>query len=280
MENNSNHTTNSEFTCNRVRLSPEEQIGLHQQHSWELSLVITGVGMRLIGNHSEPFSAGEVVLIPPDIPHCWYFDKEQTDAQGKIENISLSITPTWLEKCKNLFPELGPAVERVKSHTQAIKLDGDKSARMARLMREASRQNETERTATFLLILMELSNLGQQRVVGGKKSANREQERLKQIEIYTTCNLRRKITLSAVARHVGMNRSAFCIFFKRATGQSYITYLNTYRIEMAGQLLKAGKMPVGDISAQVGFNNVSYFNRLFKKLKGVCPGQFSKPSTR
>ena len=72
------------FTFNNVSLTPSEQIGLHRQPLWELSYIVTGSGMRLIGDMTEPFQCGEVVMIPPEIPHCWIFNNNDTDANGQI----------------------------------------------------------------------------------------------------------------------------------------------------------------------------------------------------
>ena len=84
-----------------VRLKPSEQIGSHQQPTWELSLVIEGEGIRTIAGVSEPFKSGEVALVPPEIPHCWQF----TDNAEKIENITVIFAPElftqWQQQSQN-----------------------------------------------------------------------------------------------------------------------------------------------------------------------------------
>ena len=77
-----------------------------------------------------------------------------------------------------------------------------------------------------------------------------------------------------VARHIGMNRTSFCIFFKRTTGQTFVTYLNEHRIRLACQLLRQKKMSVSEICYAVGFNDVPYFNRVFKRCNGVTPRKY------
>ena len=71
---------NSHYSIGHVRLKPSEQIGSHQQPTWELSLVIEGEGTRTIADVNEPFKSGEVVLVPPETVHCWHF----TDNVEKI----------------------------------------------------------------------------------------------------------------------------------------------------------------------------------------------------
>ena len=61
------------FHFDYVKIYWDEQVTFHEQKSWELSYVITGSGQRIIGDTIEPFSRNEIILIPPDIPHCWSF---------------------------------------------------------------------------------------------------------------------------------------------------------------------------------------------------------------
>ena len=81
----------------------------------------------------------------------------------------------------------------------------------------------------------------------------------------------RDITLDMIAAHVGMNRSSFCIFFKRLTGQTFTHYLTRYRIDQARYLLTHTDHSVSQICYESGFNDVPYFCRTFKKNTGVTP---------
>lgn len=73
-----------------------------------------GSGIKLIGDTTDPFQSGEVVIIPPEIPHCWYFDGSSTDAEGKIVNITLSFTNEFLDHCSHDFSELSGHIEELK----------------------------------------------------------------------------------------------------------------------------------------------------------------------
>ena len=71
-----------------------------------------------------------------------------------------------------------------------------------------------------------------------------------------------------------MTRESFCRWFKKSTGSTFINYLNSTRIEKACQYLLEGERSVGQISYEVGFDTVSHFNRVFKKLKGKTPKEY------
>lgn len=268
------------YTFNRVHLRPDEQIGLHRQATWELSYVITGAGTRSIGNTTENFSGGEVILIPPKIPHCWHFNSNTTDREGKIENITLTFENTFLDRCSVSFPELGEHIDRLKKIPDAVRFTKEKSGIIIAILQEMCNQSNAERVASFIRLMIILTDNHETRIVGRHKETDKKKKRFNQIHTYVVCNSKRDITLDDIARHVGMNRTSFCIFFKKNTGKTFVTYLNEYRIEIACQLLKQKKMAISEICYYVGFNNIPYFNRTFKRCKGVPPVKYQQQQTK
>ena len=265
---------NTSFTFDDVCLAPGEQIGLHEQATWELSYIIVGSGMRLIGDRTEPFGSGEVVIVPPEIPHCWYFENDVTDAQGRIANITITFGREFLDNCCVAFPELQECTEKLKRKRDAVKFGKEKSAAIASVLEEMRPLGRAERIPLMIKLLLILAGSKEESVVGRYQKMDPERERMNRIQVYVVCNAKRDITLDDVARHVGMNRTSFCIFFKKVSGKTFVTYLNEYRLELACRLLKQQKVSVAEICYQVGFNNVPYFNRVFKKMKGVSPSEY------
>lgn len=94
------------FSFDHVHITPDKQVPMHQQETWELAYIVTGSGVRIIGGVVENFSEGEIIFIPPDIPHCWSFDPKVGDKEGKIENICLFINPEFFENFKTGFLNL------------------------------------------------------------------------------------------------------------------------------------------------------------------------------
>ncbi|WP_293740791.1 AraC family transcriptional regulator [uncultured Parabacteroides sp.] len=262
------------FSYNYVRLFPKEQIGLHRQSSWELTFIVIGSGIKLIGDTTEPFQSGEVVIIPPDIPHCWYFNGNNTNTEGKIVNITLSFTNEFLDRCSLSFPELHRYIEDLKKNQEALKYNRSQSVTIASILKSMYKQNEVERLSSIIRLLAILPLADKTHIVGKYKERDRKQERLDMIRVFITCNAYRNISLDDVVRHVGMNKSAFCTFFKQSIGKTFITYLNEYRIERACQLLKQENISISEICYHVGFTDIPYFNRVFKKHKGCSPSQY------
>lgn len=85
-----------------------------------------------------------------------------------------------------------------------------------------------------------------------------------------------KISIADIAEVAGFSESHFMRYFKETMGTSFVDYLREYRLTMAARLLQASDASILSISEEVGFDNLSYFNRAFKKEYGVTPSQYRK----
>lgn len=264
------------FGFSDVRLMPGEQIGLHKQDTWEISYIITGSGMRLIGDRTEPFESGEIVFIPPDIPHCWRFDNTSVDADGRISNISLFFGGEFLDRCASVFPNMQDMVGRLRTLDHAVSLSGKKREAAGELLLRMREEDEEDRLVSLLRLILILSRPGRESEVGRRQEENLSQKRMDDIRTYVICNADRRIALDEVARHVGMNRSSFCIFFKKETGRTFIDFLNGYRISLACKYLRDTDSQVADICFRAGFESVPYFNRVFSNVMGCTPTEYRR----
>lgn len=109
-----------------------------------------------------------------------------------------------------------------------------------------------------------------------RSSHGRSVEKVKLILSYISENYTRKITTQEAADICYYSNSHFMKFFKDAMGEGFIQYLNNYRLRIAAQLLLSSDDNIIIIAEKTGFENLSYFNRCFKKSFGVTPGQYRK----
>lgn len=101
-------------------------------------------------------------------------------------------------------------------------------------------------------------------------------DKMKVVIKYVENHYAEKITIGEIADVVGFSESHFMRYFKETMNTSFIEYLKDYRLAMSARLLQASEASILEISQEVGFENLSYFNRAFKKRYGVTPGQFRK----
>ncbi len=84
----------------------------------------------------------------------------------------------------------------------------------------------------------------------------------------------KELTLEKVARECGFSKFYFSRIFKKYTGKNFKIYLIELRINRAKELLMHSKLPISQICYQTGFNDLSYFSRVFKKIVGLSPSEF------
>ena len=226
------------YTFDHVRITPDKQIGRHSQSGYELDYIITGRGVRTLGSVSEPFQEGEVVLVPPELPHQWAFDPETIDRGGCIENISFHFPPTFPEKLADIFPDLSKKMLRLQNLTEAVSYTGAARERLIQLLMDMDSNDPETRDAGAVSLMAEMANLGDAVRVSSISKLSSAEKRLEKIRIYVHCNYARPITIEEIASYVGMNRTAFCAFYKKEKGKTFITDLNEFRLEMAAGLLK------------------------------------------
>ncbi len=262
------------FFFDHVHIIWNEQITFHQSNEWELSYIITGSGTRVIGDMMETFSKGEIILIPPKLPHGWYFDEHVHDNHGKIENITIIFPDSLLDKCIDTFPETRTSIYKLKEIQEGVSLKGNILPVVQRLMYSMTSQNNMEQLSTLLLIFLHLASSNEMQIVGNRRQKNKEAQKIQEVYRYILSNYNKKILLDDVARYVGMNSSSFCTFFKREKGMSFFSALNEYRINCACLMLRETVMSVAEICYSVGFNDIPYFNRTFKKTIGKSPKDY------
>lgn len=262
-----------------VHLKPEEQIGLHAHKDWELSYVASGAGMRLIGDYSESFRPGELFLIPPNVPHCWSFDKNETDSFGKITTITLCFSTELIKKIAS-FPELTEQMNSLLRMTSAVRLSEKTARKVHTLLNQMTQMSEADRLWSFIRVMLIVANDSQGRTVPQYQNRSKEQKLKEEIQTYILCNSHKHLRLDSVAKHVGMSRSTFCLFFKKQFGKTFVVHLNECRLNNACNLLQKGKYSVSEVCYKVGFNDIPYFTRIFKRAMGMTPTEYSKSKTQ
>ncbi|MDO5426209.1 MAG: AraC family transcriptional regulator [Eubacteriales bacterium] len=109
-----------------------------------------------------------------------------------------------------------------------------------------------------------------------ERKQDKSREKLKLVLKYMEMNYQEKITIAQMASLCYYSESHFMKFFRNCMGMGFTAYLNGYRLAMAARLLLTTDRAVSEIAADTGFDNISYFNRLFRKKYGTTPVQYRK----
>ena len=93
---------------------------------------------------------------------------------------------------------------------------------------------------------------------------------------YIQEHYREPLKLEEVSRVIGFNATYFSTIFKKETGKSFLDYLTEVRMNKAKQLLCRGDLSVNDVAEEVGYQDLKYFSKLFKKATGISPSEYKK----
>ena len=243
----------------------------------ELELVyIEGAdAKRHVGDHISNFTGSDLVLIGSNIPHL-NFDHGVTTSYRKEV---LHIKPSFKENVLNDYPELKQLDRLLDLSRYGVAFSGKTKEEVGGLMKTLHEQEPFDFFMSVMHILKRLSQSTEFQLLHKtpyvNKFKNKEQKRMRKIYALIDERYQEKLTLEEVADVCGLTKPAFCRYFKKTTGSTFVSFLNQYRISQAKRLLLMGKN-VGEACFECGFESLSYFNRSFKKVTGENPSVFKK----
>jgi len=248
----------------------------HYHPEYELTLIVKGSGKRMVGDSHMNFEAGDLVLIGPDMPHTWVSDDQRKRNRSNAIVIQFSehfigslIQPVELATISRLLADSTDGLSFSQQFTKKVREQ----------VQALPSKTGVEKVTSLLTILDQLATQRKTRLaspyytgVKGKENENR----LNKVCRYLQRHANEKLTVSSVASLIHLSDSAFCKFFKRATGKTFSDYVNEVRIGFACQQLSESDKSVAGIAYECGFESLTYFNRVFLRKKGVTPRQFRK----
>lgn len=257
-------------------ITPFLEAKMHRHEEWELYFVIHGSGIRMTGDTLMPFSEGDVVLIPPSMPHYWEYKPESADDSGEIKYLMVAFSPEFIDKCMATFPEIRNKLYGQILPAEALKYGSGSSVEIKHSLMRMNDLDDIGQLSEMISLLPIIFTTKDHTLVGKPIKIERDIRRLQQVAEYVMAHYVHTITLDDIAAHIGMNRSAFCTFFKRNKGMTFSQFVTQYRLETACELLKTSQKQVSEICYAVGFNDLPHFIRVFVSTYGMSPTKFRK----
>ncbi len=248
----------------------------HYHPEYELTYIIKGNGRRMVGDHIENFSDGDLILLGPDLPHTWISERSTNTENNRALVIQFSeafISPFQnlieMKNINELLHKSGTGLGFLKNQPLSIE------KRMLQIIDETN----IKRVTGLLELLNDLANKKFKILASNSfkiaKTDNTE-SRINKVLVYLQKNYRSSISLQEASKLIHLSNTAFCKFFKKSLGKTFTDYLNDLRILHACTLLIETDKSISQIAAECGFENLAYFNRVFLKKKQLQPTVFRK----
>ena len=224
-------------------------------------------------------SRESVCAIASPMHHYWKYDPASTDSDGCIHYLMVAFNHSLVVRCMEVFPELRNRLINLTFPVNALKFGPESSRVIRNMLSQMNDMDDLGRLCGMFRLLPVIFNSPDHIFAGKPMQIERDVRRMQQICTYVMAHYVHTITLDEIAAEIGMNRSAFCSYFKRCKGMTFSQFVTQYRLNTACELLKHSQKQVSEICFAVGFNDVPHFNRVFKESQGITPKEYRKRNT-
>lgn len=247
----------------------------HYHPEIELVYVKSPQGIRHIGSHFSFYQSSDLVFIGSNIPHL-NFDY---GVENKVDTIVIHFPSNFFDRFKYHTPEFLLFDTLLHKANKGAAFYGKTKEKVGVLLEELSALNSYQQFIKLLEILGILAQSEELELldVHAIKTDKilKTQLRIQKVFHWVEENYTTEIRIDQAAKEVNLTPIAFSRWFKVQTGTNFINYVNDQRIYHAKNLLLNGKN-VSEACYSCGFNNLSYFNRVFKKAVSCSPKDYKK----
>ncbi|MEO0796004.1 MAG: AraC family transcriptional regulator [Verrucomicrobiota bacterium] len=252
---------------------PEFDAPYHFHPEIEVVYIEAGKGFRIVGDHTGSFYPGDLCLFGGNLPHFYHADSTSKRASSLV----IQFLPELMDSVVSTT-EMAPVQRLMKLAQQGVCFSRYQSTETVDLMRKVIDSNGPDRLLTLLHLLTNLTRVPESQPLASLGFLHDpDQEQTARIERIWTILMHRfseEISQASVAYEMNMSTSAFSRLFRRATNMTFTDALIEIRLGHACRQLQENDSTISEICFNSGFNNLSNFNRHFKKRYGVSPREW------
>lgn len=251
---------------------------IHSHKNFELNFIASGSGRRIVGDNISRFEKGDLVLLGPDLPHCW-----ELSLADAMEEASCFVTHFSEEIMKSDFfnlPELEEVIKLLGKADRGLRFYGGNCAQIHAMLEKMTRLEGLEYCIALLKLLHLLLQIKKFDILSNPVSVDLEFSKnlgkINKVYEYVFQHIQDGIKLEQAAAVLHMAPASFCRFFKKKTGITFMEYVKRARVGMAAKLLAESDRRIAQICYESGYNNLANFNFYFKKVMGKTPSAYRK----
>lgn len=255
----------------------------HYHPEYEIHLIESTTGKMFVGDYIGSFVPGNLVLTGPNLPHNWVSDIASEEYVPDRDMV-VQFGEHFIKQCIETLPEVGELQDLLAEAPLGVEFFGDTIGQAQSYLRHLGKTTGMERLIVFMQLLHLLANTHEKRTLSTgnfvsplNRKATAVIDRVMKHMLKTSSG---SVRLADVAAIANMSETAFSRFFHKHTGHTFVQYLTRLRISRACDQLTYTSNGVTEICYDVGFNNISNFNRQFARVKGVTPSAYRRQAMR
>ena len=251
---------------------------IHAHKHYELNLIISGRGNRVVGNNVSTFENYNLILLGPDLPHR--LEIPEYEVNNSPECLVLYISVGFVQSGLIQIPEFKSILGLFNRALSGIVFRGYDIKAITSQIEQIAGSNDIESIIALIGLLKTLTEIEEQEILSLAPelpvSLYKDIDQVKKVYDYVLRNIQKNITLETAAEILHMTSGSFCRYFKKRTGKPFIQYLKDVRISVASEMLSQTEKPISQICLESGYNNLANFNFYFKKIMKMTPSEYRK----
>jgi AraC-like DNA-binding protein len=258
-----------------------EKSSWHYHNNYEISFITEGTGRRIVADSMEEFQPGDLVFLGSNLPHVWVAEKEpRVFTDRTLEMVFLQFSANILFPQLLALPEFKNVKRALELSERGIQIVDRTLNEVSEIMLQLPYLKSFDRM-NFFFKLMDIIGKSDSNIPLASEEYMRKRfttgnRRIAQLHDYLMNHYREEIDLEKLADLVHMAEGSLCRFFKQNVGTSIFEYLNRIKVDFACKLLMDPEIGIFDVCLDSGFNNLSHFNKQFRKNTGVTPTEYRK----
>jgi AraC-like DNA-binding protein len=263
------------FIARRILHGHQAATRVHSHKNFELNYIVAGSGRRIVGNNISGYEPGDLVLLGPNISHCWEVSEADRDRAACIvihfyENI---INSDFFN-----IPELEKVIELLDRSTYGLWFKGEGVPRIHEKLEELVNLEGLESYIVLLEIFNLLLRIEDVEVLSYSSSQpasfKKDFEKINLVYEYVFNHIESGLNLEDAAAVLNMAPGSFCRYFKKKTNMTFMEYVKSVRIGIAARMLSETDMQITRICYESGYNSLANFNSQFKSIMGKSPSDY------
>jgi AraC-like DNA-binding protein len=247
-------------------------------------MIVKTTGKLFVGDTVCDFYPGSLFLIGPYIPHN-FASPSPLGAVVPGRDLVIQFKLEWAQNFMTVFDEFKALKTVFDEANSGVQYSNETAHAVFPIFDAMDGITGVERLTAFFSILDLLNKCPERRQLGAGRYYFHDKEghafdKFKKAVTFIEDHLTEDIPLEAVASHVNMSYKSFSNWFSDCSGIGYRRFLNRMRINKARELLYLSQQSIQEVGYQVGFNNISNFNKAFKTLTNCTPTEFRERAYR